>query len=254
MEERLMNLSRAYDHWHQEVFASAPAHPDESSPWYRLVLEYLGSVENERILEIACGRGGFSRLLASRGAHIVGADFSISALRIARQRLQGRPARPVPPMLAQADAQSLPFSTNSFDVVISCETIEHLRDPRAAVREMARVTRPGGLLYLTTPNYLNLIGLYELYAKVRHPGGPSGLVQPLDRHYVFFQTRRVLRKAGWKILRTDGTVYQAPFLPRHNPVEFPWLESIRAVRRFLSPFAFHYFVMAQKPSAPPCAS
>src|SRR5438128_1742522 len=115
----------------------------------------------------------------------------------------------------------------------------------------ARVARPGGLLYLTTPNYLNLMGLYELYALVRHPGGPSGLVQPLDRRYVFFQTRRVLRKAGWKILRTDGTVYQVPLLPRHNPVEFPWLESNRTVRKLLSPFAFHYFVMAQKPSAHP---
>src|SRR5258708_32060240 len=108
MEERHMNWSRAYDHWDQEVFDSAPAHPDESSPWYRLVLEYLGAVENKRILEVACGRGGFSRLLASRGAHIVGADFSISALRIGQQRLQGRPARPVPAMLAQADAQRLP--------------------------------------------------------------------------------------------------------------------------------------------------
>ena len=249
-----MNLSRAYDHWHQEVFDSAPAHPDESSPWYRLVLEYLGAVENKRILEIACGRGGFSRLLASRGAHIVGADFSISALRIGQQKLREREGPPFRAGLAQADAQNLPFAANSFDVVISCETIEHLRDPRAAVREMARVTRPGGLLYLTTPNYLNLMGLYELYALVRHPGGPSGLVQPLDRRYVFFQTRRVLRKAGWKILRTDGTVYQAPLLPRHNPVEFPWLESNRMVRRLLSPFAFHYFVMAQKPSARPCAS
>jgi len=249
-----MSLSTAYDRWHQQVFDSAPAHPDESSPWYRLVLEYLGAVENKRILEIACGRGGFVRLLASREARVVGADFSISALRIGQQKLREREGPPLRAVLAQADAQNLPFAANSFDVVISCETIEHLLDPGAAVREMARVTRPGGLLYLTTPNYLNLMGLYELYAKVRHPGGPSGLVQPLDRRYVFFQTRSVLRNAGWKILRTDGTVYQAPLLPRHNPVEFPWLESNRTVRRFLSPFAFHYFVMAQKPSARPCAS
>ncbi len=249
-----MSLSTAYDRWHQQVFDSEPAHRDESSPWYRLVLEYLGSVENERILEIACGRGGFVRLLASREARVVGADFSISALRIGQQKLREREASPFRAVLAQADAQNLPFAANSFDVVISCETIEHLPDPRAAVCEMARVTRPGGLLYLTTPNYLNLMGLYELYAKVRHHRRAGQLVQPLDRRYVFFQTRRVLRKAGWKILRTDGTVYQAPLLPRHNPVEFPWLESNRTVRKLLSPFAFHYFVMAQKPSARPCAS
>src|SRR5258708_10546991 len=108
MEERHMNWSRAYDHWDQEVFDSAPANPDESSPWYRLVLVYLGAVENKRILEIACGRGGFSRLLASRGAHIVGADFSISALRIGQQKLRERERPPFRAVLAQAGAHNLP--------------------------------------------------------------------------------------------------------------------------------------------------
>src|SRR5438445_10981162 len=210
-----MSLSTAYDQWHQEVFDSAPAHPDESSPWYRLVLEYLGAVENKRILEIACGRGGFSRLLASRGAHIVGADFSISALRIGQQKLREREGPPFRAGLAQADAQNLPFAASSFDVVISCETIEHLPDPRVAVREMARVTRPGGLLYLTTPNYLNLMGLDELYALVRHPGAPSGLVQPLDRRYVCFQTRRVWRQAGRRILGPDGPGRHVPLRSVH---------------------------------------
>lgn len=249
-----MSLSTAYDQWHQQVFDSEPAHRDESSPWYRLVLEYLGSVENERILEIACGRGGFVRLLASREARVVGADFSISALRIGQQKLREREGPPFRAVLAQADAQNLPFAANSFDVVISCETIEHLPDPRAAVREMARVTRPGGLLYLTTPNYLNLMGLYELYAKVRHPRRAGQFVQPLDRRYVFFQTRRLLRGAGWKILRTDGTVHQAPLLPGRNPIEFHRVESNRTIRRLLSPFAFHYFVIAQKRSTLRCAS
>src|SRR5260370_6752593 len=119
VEERLMNLSRAYDHWHQEVFDSAPAHPDESSPWDRLVLEYLGAVENKRILEVGCGRGGFSRLLASRGAHIVGADFSISALRIGQQKLREREGPSFRAVLAQADPQNLPFASNSFLLVVS---------------------------------------------------------------------------------------------------------------------------------------
>ncbi len=64
-------------------------------------------------------------------------------------------------------------------MVISCETIEHVPDHRAAVREMYRVCKPGGTLYLTTPNYLNFMGLYLIYAKVRHPGLKSS--QPLDK-------------------------------------------------------------------------
>jgi 2-polyprenyl-3-methyl-5-hydroxy-6-metoxy-1,4-benzoquinol methylase len=69
-----MSLATQYDQWHQRVFDSCPEHADESSPWYELVLEYLPPVENKRILEIACGRGGFVKTLASRGALVFGSD------------------------------------------------------------------------------------------------------------------------------------------------------------------------------------
>ena len=69
--------------------------------------------------------------------------------------------------LVHGDAQQLPFADNSFDRIVSCETIEHLPDVRSAILEMFRVTRPGGKLFLTTPNYANLTGLYEFYARAR---------------------------------------------------------------------------------------
>jgi hypothetical protein len=75
------------------------------------------------------------------------------------------------------------------------------------------------------------------------------LTQPLDKRYLFPQVRDFVTKAGWKIIRTDGTVHQFPFIPRRNPVQFPSLESSRGLRRLLSPFAYHYFVIAQKGSA-----
>ncbi len=241
-----MSLRTEYDIWHQRVFDADPGHADESSPWYRLVLEYLGPVEGRHILEIACGRGGFVRQLTSRGAHAFGADFSISALRIAQEKLQRTNGQAARASLVQADAQRLPYAGNSFDAVLSCETIEHLPDPQSALREMWRVTRPGGQLFLTTPNYLNWMGLYELYAIVRRPHRRAG--QPFDRRQIFLQVRRWLRRAGWEILRSDGTVHQFPFIPGRNPVAFPWLESNRALRRILSPVAFHYFVIGRKRS------
>jgi ubiquinone/menaquinone biosynthesis C-methylase UbiE len=239
-----VSLATEYDRWHTNVFESDPQHQDESSPWYKLVLEFLTPVQDKNILEVACGRGGFSRLLASKGAVVCGADFSEAAIKIAKEKLLGDPPLANRVTYAQADAQNLPFDAGSFDIVISCETIEHVPDPRAAVREMYRVCKPGGILYLTTPNYLNFMGLYELYAAVRHPGRRSS--QPLDRRYIFAQVRRFVAAAGWKIVRTDGTVHQFPFIPRHDPVRFARLESNRVVRRALSPFAYHYFVIAHK--------
>ena len=147
-------------------------------------------------------------------------------------------------VLVQGDAQTLPFADKSFDVVVSCETIEHLPRVRAAISEMYRVTRPGGRLFLTTPNYFNFMGLYEIYAHYRHPGRKDD--QPFDRRQWFPQVHKWTRQAGWIILRTDGTVHQFPFVPGRNPVRWEGLEASRAVRKLLSPFAYTYFVAAAK--------
>lgn len=239
-----MTLRSYYDTWHQRIFDADPSYDDSLSPWYRLVLEYLGVVSGLRILEVACGRGGFVRLLANAGAHVAGCDFSTAALHATRLKLCNN-GHPPPVTLVQGDAQSLPFSDNSFDIVVSCETIEHLPDVQAALREMFRVARPGGRLFLTTPNYFNFMGLYELYARFRHPSRQDD--QPFDRRQWFPQVHRWIRRAGWTILRTDGTVHQFPFFPGRNPVRWHALESSRALRKLLSPFAYTYFVAASKP-------
>ncbi len=240
-----MSLAQEYDRWHERVYDADPSHADESSPWYRLVLEYLAPVQGQRVLEVACGRGGFLNLLAAKGARVFGADFSQAALLIGQRRLRNGHGSPARAALTRADAQSLPYADNSFDVVISCETIEHLPDPRAALREMARVCQSGGRLYLTTPNYANMMGLYEVYAAVRKRSRESTFTQPLDRVYLFYQIRRFLRSAGWEIVRSDGTVHSV-VLPRREPVRLEFLEKSRAIRRLLSPMAFHYFLIGRK--------
>ena len=238
-----MTLRAAYDAWHQRIFDADPSHDDATSPWYRLVLEYIGDVAGLRILEVACGRGGFVRHLAGAGAHVTGCDFSAAALHATRLKLCND-GQPPPVTLVQGDAQSLPFADNSFDILISCETIEHLPEVQSALREMFRVTRPGGKLFLTTPNYFNFMGLYEIYARFRHPARRDD--QPFDRRQWFPQVHRWIRQAGWTILRTDGTVHQFPFFPGRNPVRWHSLESNRSLRKLLSPFAYTYFVMAGK--------
>lgn len=238
-----MRLGKQYDEWHQRV-SFDPDHADARSPWYKLVLEHIGSVGGLRILEVACGRGGFAGLLASRGAVMFGVDFSEKALQIAQAKSNGTPHIHV--NLAQADAENLPFSDESFDVIVSCETIEHLPDPANALKEMARVCCAGGTLYLTTPNYLNAMGLYYIYARLRGRRATPGADQPLDRVFVFPEVRSLLKHAGWKIINTDGTIHQFPIRPGHNPLIVAALEANRTIRRFLSPLAFHYFAMARR--------
>jgi demethylmenaquinone methyltransferase / 2-methoxy-6-polyprenyl-1,4-benzoquinol methylase len=238
-----MSLRSEYDVWHERIFQTDPAHEDASSPWYVLVREQLGNVEGLRVLEVACGRGGFVNELARKGAQVTGCDFSHAAVRVGQERLRtlgnGSSAA-----FIQGDAQALPFADESFDLVVSCETIEHVPDVKKAMREIWRVARPGAKFFLTTPNYSNLMGLYDLYARVRHPGRKDE--QPFDRRQWFPQIRKYVRDAGWKILRSDGTVHQLPIVPGRNPIGLPFLEINRGVRRLLSPLAFHYFLVSQK--------
>jgi SAM-dependent methyltransferase len=241
-----MSLRTEYDAWHQRVLAADPRYEDAASPWYQLVREQIGVVSGLRVLEIACGRGGYVRELARAGAEIIGGDFSFRALQAATERSR-EDGTAAPAALIQSDAQNLPFADNSFDVLISCETVEHLPDVRRAFAEMFRVTKPGGRFFLTTPNYANFMGLYEMYAKLRHPNRVGD--QPFDRRQSFAQILRHVRKAGWKILRTDGTVHQFPFFRGRAPVRWEGLEKNRTVRKLLSPFALHYFVMAKKESS-----
>lgn len=241
-----MSLRTEYDAWHQRVYEADRRHDDAMSPWYELVREYIGAVEGLRILEIACGRGGFVSELNGAGARVTGCDFSFAALCVGKEKLGGRNGER-PAGLVQGDAQKLPFADAAFDVIVSCETIEHVPDVRAALGEMHRVARPGGRLLLTTPNYTNFLGLYELYAMVRHPSRKDD--QPFDRRQWFPQIRGYIRGGGWKILRSDGTVHQFPIVPGCNPVVFRSLEKNRSIRKMLSPFALHYFVLAQKDGA-----
>jgi len=238
-----MSLRTAYDTWHARIYGADPEHEDASSPWYRLVREQIRDVTGLHILEVACGRGGFARELARCGAHVTGCDFSVAALRVGKAKLQAF-SDGASCAFVQGDAQVLPFADESFDIVVCCETIEHVPDVKSAVRELWRVARPGGKLFLTTPNYANLMGLYDLYARVRHSGRKDD--QPFDRRQWFLQVRKWVRDADWAILRSDGTVHQLPIIPGRNPVELRFLESNHMIRRLLSPIAFHYFLIAEK--------
>ena len=241
-----MSLQSAYDLWHQRILLQDPLHDDSLAPWYQLVRQYLGNVGGMRVLEVACGRGGFVRALEEAGARVTGCDFSLEALRGARTKLAHTNAGRVS-CLVQGDIQWLPFANNTFEMVIDCETLEHVPDERSALREMYRVTRPGGKLLLTTPNYVNMMGAYEVYCKLRHPGHKDD--QPFDRRQSFMHILRRIRSAGWSILCTDGTVHQFPVRPGMNPWRWKGLEASPHIRKLLSPLALHYFVMAEKANA-----
>lgn len=105
---------------------------------------------------MGCQLGALPIALASRGARVTGIDVDDEVLDAARLRASchGADVR-----FERAVGEALPFADARFDVVTFIDVIEHVEDPRRAVRELARVLRPGGVLYLFGPNRLSLANL-----------------------------------------------------------------------------------------------
>jgi 2-polyprenyl-3-methyl-5-hydroxy-6-metoxy-1,4-benzoquinol methylase len=105
----------------------------------------LGGVAGRRVLDVGCGRGEMLAALQRKGADVYGTQISAPAARVAG-RLIGRDRVFVGEL---ADAR---YDAASFDCVTICHVLEHVADPLAVLREVTRLLKPGGLLYVEVPN------------------------------------------------------------------------------------------------------
>jgi SAM-dependent methyltransferase len=101
----------------------------------------------DRALDLGCGSGAFTALLALAGAAAVGADVAEAALERASR------AHPELRFVHVAIEGPLPFDDHAFDLVWASEVIEHVADTARWLSEVRRVLTPGGRLLLTTPNH-----------------------------------------------------------------------------------------------------
>jgi 2-polyprenyl-3-methyl-5-hydroxy-6-metoxy-1,4-benzoquinol methylase len=221
----------AYDVWHT---ARIGDNPQPVAGWHLLARRYLGNVKGLKVLEIGCGRGAFARYLAEQGADVWAADFSPVAVAETEKLLAARGRALV------ADVQALPFPDESFDLVVSLETLEHVPDPKKGLAELVRVTRRGGRLIVTTPNYLNFMGFYRLARKLAGRGW-SEAGQPASRVLFLFARVRALRKLGCRVDVVDGTYHVLP-IPKWRAVRLDWLERKHWARWF----AFHGLTVATR--------
>ncbi|RZU60673.1 demethylmenaquinone methyltransferase [Zhihengliuella halotolerans] len=107
--------------------------------WRKIVVEAVGAEPGQRVLDLAAGTGTSSEPYADAGVHVVACDFSLGMLQVGKRR------RPDIDFVA-GDATNLPFADETFDAVTISFGLRNVSDPELALREMARVTKPGGTL------------------------------------------------------------------------------------------------------------
>ena len=109
----------------------------------RSVLDAVGECSGARVLDGGCGEGYMSRLLAERGASVVGVDTSASLIAAARDHAE---ARTLQVDYQIANLESLPEPDSTFDIIVCNHVLSDVADPASALRELGRVLRPGGRL------------------------------------------------------------------------------------------------------------
>lgn len=206
-----------------------------------------------RILDLGCGDGCFLEHATTRFAKLapVGVDLSEGQIKKARTRMPGGH------FVEGSLSKEFPFSDNEFDVIYCGEVIEHLYDPDFLLKEAFRVLRPGGYLYMTTPNLfawynrlLMLFGISPLFVEYSTKNSSVGYgplrrikfsSQPVGHLRIFhpraFKDLQILY--GFNNIRLIATCFE--FFPRF----------IKTVDRFIAKFWCHggsiLISRAQKP-------
>ncbi len=160
--------------------------------YFGLLRHHLRTARPKRILDLGCGMGGFLAGLADLGEHVVPSDVSLESLAHCSERgfADG----------VLSSGYTLPFADDSFDLVCMFDAIEHIPDDDKVMREVARVLRPGGHVFVSVPAYQFLYANNDRVAK--H-----------ERRYTRSRLRKVFQQAGLAVERnTHSNVFLFPVI------------------------------------------
>ena len=173
-------------------------------------------VRGERLIDVGSGHGAAWQRLKGRFSEYVGVDvvwyndFPSDGTFVT----------------ADLDGDPVPVADATADAVVAVETIEHLENPRAFVRELVRLTKPGGWVVVTTPNQLSLLSLLTLmikgqFSQFQDGSYPAHITALLEVDLVRIATECGLANIGTDYSRQGRIVFTGRHYPRVVSRLFP---------------------------------
>jgi 2-polyprenyl-3-methyl-5-hydroxy-6-metoxy-1,4-benzoquinol methylase len=198
--------------WDEYMPAHQAPHGEFVAEWHRhRARPFLDLLRPYRttgtLLEVGCAAGFFLKIAADDGWEVRGVEIMASAVSYARTQLNLD--------VIEGTVEQAHFPEATFDTVVMVETIEHLLDPAAVLREVYRVLRPGGAVCITTPNYNSVMRTWL--------GNDWSVLSPAEHVYYFTETT------------LEQLVKQVGF----NSVECIWRLPGQTVGEALNPYNTH---------------
>ena len=172
--------------------------------WRRRTVQAVAPRPGQRVLDLAAGTGTSSEPFDRAGATVVPTDLSLGMLQVGKQRRPGL-------NFVAGDALALPYADASFDAVTISFGLRNVEDTAAALRELRRVTRPGGTLVVcefSTPSWAPFRAVYQDYLMAAlpriatvlasNPAAYSYLAESIQAWPDQAALAAVLEEAGWR--------------------------------------------------------
>jgi ubiquinone/menaquinone biosynthesis C-methylase UbiE len=184
----------------------------------RVIREHPNRKDWSTHLDVGPGAGELIRMFKDEfGVQSSACDYTDEMMKLPGQKLE----------IVDLNIEKLPYEDNRYDIVTATEVIEHLEQFREVLREMYRVTKPGGVCVLTTPNILNLnsrfrfltFGFWNLFGPLPLKDGAiesiGGHINPVS----FFYVAHALIQAGFSDVSVTVDKHQRSSLPK---LVFAW--------------------------------
>ena len=199
---------------------------EELAPWLNYIMKISNLRSSDNVLDLGTGRGEIAYQSSTRGSQVIGLDYALAALDLAKLLKEKSEKKNRPFSLILSDARKLPFKENSFDVIFMLDIVEHLAqdDLLSVFRQVHKTLRPNGRLIIHTMPNLNYYKYgYPLYRFGMRAFGRKLPKDARDRFYhgkvhVNIQSpkslRDNLRTSGFQKINVKLTQLSGPFAKR----------------------------------------